>query len=849
MIKATLRGLFQRKLRLALATFAIVLAVMFLAGAMVLTSTLNARFTSLFTTISQDIAVQVSAKAVRNGEPPLLTDADLAKLSNVDGVGRVSGDASADGLIPFRKSDGKAVSTGAPSLGAGVGEGDDLGILKLSEGQLPRNSGDIAITAHTAKATETKIGDDLKVFIPSLSKPQTFRITGIVIYEGGRESLGGETLILFELKQAQQMFYGKEGVYTGATMTARDGVTPDALKQKVIAVLPSGFEAKTGKEYADEQSSQITSVFSTLSNFILMPFVVIAAIVGIFLIYNTFNIIVAQRARELALLRALGAGWGQVTLAVLLEALIVGLVGATLGLAAGVGIGAAAEWALSNLMDLELPSGGLVVTGWAVLWSYVVGVLVTVVAAFVPAIKAATVPPVAAMREVVRPDKSLKGLSITGFTMTALGAGLVAWALTGIGSATLLVLAGGMLLVFLGVALLSPLLSKPVVRALGVVVGRGQPGKLGVRNALRNPRRTAVTAAALMIGVTVITVVGVIGASFKATITDVVSKDLGTDIIIQAGQSGGGEPGKSGFDAKVLDQVRAMPGVTQAMPMWYAVANNAGTPVFLSAADVTQAQQMFAIRATEGELRKLALGEAVVDDVTARDSGWKLGTKIKLELPKAEREVTIVGIYKRTPVVQGLMLGEPAVADFAGPLAFVGFVTLSDGTDTAAAVKSIEGVMADFPGVIVGDQSDYIKQQGQIFDILLAVVTVLLGVALFIALLGILNTLLLSIVERTRELGLVRAIGLGRSGVMGMITVESILIAFFGCLTGIVLGIGLGALFVQSLINQDSLTTIALPWANLITYLVVAVIAGVIAAVWPAWRAARLNVLDAIAYE
>jgi putative ABC transport system permease protein len=285
------------------------------------------------------------------------------------------------------------------------------------------------------------------------------------------------------------------------------------------------------------------------------------------------------------------------------------------------------------------------------------------------------------------------------------------------------------------------------------------------------------------------------------------------------------------------------------MPMWYAVANNAGTPVFLSAADVTQAQQMFAIRATEGELRKLALGEAVVDDVTARDSGWKLGTKIKLELPKAEREVTIVGIYKRTPVVQGLMLGEPAVADFAGPLAFVGFVTLSDGTDTAAAVKSIEGVMADFPGVIVGDQSDYIKQQGQIFDILLAVVTVLLGVALFIALLGILNTLLLSIVERTRELGLVRAIGLGRSGVMGMITVESILIAFFGCLTGIVLGIGLGALFVQSLINQDSLTTIALPWANLITYLVVAVIAGVIAAVWPAWRAARLNVLDAIAYE
>lgn len=847
MIKASLRGLLQRKLRLALALIAIVLSVTFLSTAMVLTSTLNARFGTLFSTINQNIAVQVQPEETDNQEPPLLTEADLDRLADVDGVRVVQGDVSAEGVIPFRSSDGKAVSVQSVTLGAGVTGEDELGLVELADGALPQAAGEVAVSQHTAKLAGVAIGDQLKVFVPRIAEAKEFEVVGTVAYSGGRDSLAGETLVLFEQTEAQQLFYGKTGVFGAAALAADEGVSQDELKRRVSEEVPAGFEAKTGDEVTEEQSSAVSEVFSTLSNFILMPFVVIAAFVGVFLIYNTFNIVVAQRARELALLRALGAGWGQVTLSVLLEAIIVGAVGATIGLGAGIGLGALSESVLSGLMGLDLPSGGIVVTGWAILLSYLVGVLVTVIAAFIPAIKAATVPPIAAMREVARPDKSLKGLSITGSVFALIGTGLVALALTGLGSVTLLVLGAGVLTVFLGAALLSPLLSKPVVRLLGKVVGRGQPGRLGVRNALRNPRRTAVTAAALMIGVMVISLVGVIGASFKATIEQVVSQDMGADIIIQAG--GNAEPGKTGFDPGALDEVRALPGVSEAVAWHISGATVNGTPNFVSVLDLERARSMFALTASEGELRTLAGSELVVDDITAKDSGWTVGEQITIGLPKGEGTYTVVGLYERTPVWQGIVLGEPAVADLAGPLAFNGFVKLKDGADAAATTAAVEEIMSDYPMVTVGDQSDYIAQQNAFFDIALGVVTVLLGVALLIALLGILNTLLLSIVERTRELGLVRAIGLSRGGVMRMVTAESVLIAVFGCLLGMVLGIGLGAMFVKALIDMEFITVLALPWTDLATYLIIAVVAGVVAALWPARRAARLNVLDAIAYE
>lgn len=848
MIKASLRGLLQRKLRLTLAVVAIVLSVGFLAGSIVLGDTLNARFSGLFATLNEDVAVQVTAKDDDAQEPARLTQAELDRLSNVDGVAGVSGDVSGEGVVPFRTDNGEEV-TAQVSVGAGVPPEDDpLGLVEMRTGEWPDRPDEIAISANTAKLAKADVGTQLKVFIPQLGEAKSYRVTGVAGFSGGRDSLFGETFVFFELAHGQEIFYGKTGVYAGASFSAESGVSEQELKERIERELPAGFRAQTGEEATEEQSDALGDSFG-LFTFILIGFAGVAAFVGIFLIYNTFNIIVAQRSRELALLRAMGASWGQVIRSVLLESLIVGGVGSTLGLAAGIGLGAGAEAWLSTTLGLQLPSGGVVISGWAVLWSYVVGVVVTVLAAFIPAVKASTVPPIAAMRETVRPDKSLKGISITGLAFLVPGGGLVAWALTGIGSATTLVLMAGLGLVFLGAALLSPLLAKPVVRVLGAVIGRGQAGKLGVRNALRNPRRTAVTAAALMIGVTLISAAATVASSFKTSIEELIGGNTGVEVMIQA-PSNAPPTGEFGFNPQALDQVKQLPGVTD-VAAWHITIDStlAGTPAFLAATDVEVAKRMWGMDTVSGEIRTLGAQEIVIDDNMAEASNWKVGDEISVGIGQTSKQYEVVGVYEATPAIQGPILGLPAVDDFGGKLAYQGFVSLDDNADVAATVTAVENIMKDYPGVTVGDMSSYVEQANAAFDFLVNAITILLGVALLIALLGIINTLLLSIVERTRELGLVRAVGLSRGGVVRMIAVESVLIAVFGCLLGLAVGIGLGAAFVKALIDLDVMSTFTLPWLNLGIYVGVALVFGVIAALWPARRAAKLNVLEAIAYE
>ncbi|GIH09609.1 membrane protein [Rhizocola hellebori] len=848
MIKASLRGLLQRKLRLALAVIAIVLSVGFLSGSMVLSDTLNARFAGLFATINENVAVQVQpTKESDNGERVLLSAAELEKMSKVDGVDKASGEVSGQGVVPFQSDTGDEVTT-QTTIAAGTDGRDPLGLVELREGDWPHSADEVAISANTAKLAKVKRGEQLKIFVPQLGEPKNYRVSGIVGYSGGRDSLAGEALILFELGHAQEMFYGKRDVFANASFSAKDGVTHEELKKRIEAQLPAGFKALTGEEVTEQQSNVLGDQFSVFQ-IILTAFAIIAAFVGIFLIYNTFNIIVAQRSRELALLRAMGAGWGQVVGSVMLEALIVGGVGATLGLALGAGVGALVERMLTSGIGLGIESAGIVLSPWAVLWSYAMGILVTVIAAFVPAIKASSVPPVAAMREVVRPDKSLVGLTITGSCFLVPGLALVALPLLASVPQSTLILAAGLGLVFIGVMLLSPMLAKPVVRLLGYLVGWGQAGKLGVRNSLRNPRRTAVTAISLMIGVTLISAAATVTESFKTSLEN----DIGRyDVaIIVLGPNTAPPDGRTGYNPTAMDKVSQLPGVTD-VASWHITLNGAlgGQPYpGLAATDVAVAQRMWKMETIEGRLGKLSPNEFVIDDNLAKDRGWKVGEKVKVRIEAVERDYTLVGIYKATPTVSGPLLAEAAVDDFAGGLAYQGFVSVSQGTDVAATVASVDKIMSDYPGVTVGDMSAFLKQFNQIFDFLLRAITFLLGVALIIALLGILNTLLLSIVERTRELGLVRAIGLSRGAVVRMVGVESILIAVFGCLLGLVVGVGSGAALSQALIEADFMTTIVLPWTNLIAYVVTAILFGVFAAVVPALRAAFLNVLDAIAYE
>jgi putative ABC transport system permease protein len=485
-----------------------------------------------------------------------------------------------------------------------------------------------------------------------------------------------------------------------------------------------------------------------------------------------------------------------------------------------------------------------------------VGVGVTVISAFIPAIKASGVPPLAAMRDVVRPDKPLRTLSIVGAALAVPGAVLLAVGLTGAGGFTLPALLLGVGLVFLGVALLSPLLTRPLAGLIGKAFSWGISQRLGVRNALRNPRRTAVTAAALMIGVTLVSTASVLGQSFKTSITDTVNSSIGSEVIIQTNQTQGPPTGETGFPAAAMDKVRALPGVQRAVTFYVTIEakidgkTNQMTGI-IAADDLGVAKDMFAMESVAGELRTLTGNELVADENTAKDKGWKVGDTVRIELSKGgEQTYTVVGILKSTPIwTDSIFLSEATTKNFAGPLANQGYVDLDDGADAAAVTAEIEKIMQDYPLVTVGDRSSVLKQFTTLIDIALGIVSVLLGVAIIIALLGILNTLLLSIYERTRELGMLRAIGLGRGGVTRMVGTESVVMAVFGCTLGIILGVGLGIAISAALIDQDVLSTIAIPWVSLAVFVVVATVAGVLAALWPAWRAARLNVLEAIAYE
>jgi putative ABC transport system permease protein len=853
MLRATLKGLLHRKLRLLLAVVAVVLGVGFVSGANVLTDSLSAGFDQLFQTVNQDVAVQVvpSKDAADQAEPPRLSEADLKRIESVDGVSDVNGDVSAEGVIPFN-SDGKAVNTGGPpSFGVGLEAGDLAdpdSILQLAEGDAPEAADEVAITRRTAHIADVGIGDTLKVYIPLEHKAREFKVVGTLKYVGDRESLGGETMIGFTVPEAQQLFYGKTGVYSGAAVKSQDGVSDATLKKRVAAVLPSTFTAKTGQEQADEQASQISEGLSFI-NWFFLTFAGIALLVGIFLIFNTFNIIVAQRSRELALYRALGANRRQVTVTMLVEAVVVGLVGSAIGLGFGVGLAAAVRW-LFGALGLELPDAGLAVSLSTVVIALATGVGVTVVSALTPAIRASAVPPLAAMRDVVKPDKPLRWLALSGVLLLVAGSVATGIALNGVGDNTLRVLGLGVLLVFLGVALLSPLLTRPLAGLVGGLLSWGAASKLGRRNALRNPRRTAVTAAALMIGVTLVSAVTMLGASFKATALKVLSDQRGADVIVSTMDQQGPPDGRNGFDPKKLDEARDIDGVQSAVALHTSIAKVDGKNGWVSATDLASAKGLFAMTPYRGQVRALADDEVVADRSMAKDNGWSVGDDVGIKLSKGgERTYRLVGIYESELGMGGLVVDKSVTRYFAGDLASQGFLKLSSDANTAAVVKQVEKLMADYPMVSVADRSDMVKQVTSQIDLALNIFRAMLAVAVIIAFLGILNTLLLSIYERTRELGMLRAIGMARKQVKRMIRVESVIMAVFGCALGVGLGLALGYAVAKALVAQEQLTAIAWPGTELVWFVGVAIVAGLIAAWWPAFRASRLNVLEAIAYE
>ncbi|MER5701983.1 FtsX-like permease family protein [Micromonospora sp. NPDC002296] len=852
MFRATLKSLLARKVRLILSGLAVVLGVMFVSGAFVLTDTLGRSFDAVFADAYAGIDVNVAAKpkiAVGEAEGEQVSPAFPAdvvgRVRAVPGVAEATGVVSADGARLIG-SNGKVVTSfGPPQLGQNwIGESD---LVKLREGRAPQADDEIVVNAALATAAKVKVGDRVGALTAFESKRRDFTLVGVFGYSGGRDSVGGANEIAFTTPAAQRLMLGKPDTFNSVTVQAAGGVTPEALRDDLTRALGTGYEVKTGEQLSADAAASLKEGLSFF-NKVLLGFAAVALLVGTFLILNTFSIIVAQRTRELALMRAIGASGRQIIGSVVLEALAVGLIASVLGLGAGIGVGALLAWAFSTFAG-GLTLAGLGVPPAAVISAFAVGMLITVVAALLPALRAARIPPIAAMQDVATPDRPLTKITVSGAVVTAVGGTLLAVGLTGnAGGTTLPVILAGVLFTFIGVALLTPLLSRPVVYLLGGLFAWSVPGRLGRLNSGRNPRRTAITAAALMVGIALVTGVTVILDSAKSSIAGAAESTVDAQLVIAGAQTG---PRPPTFDPAVVDRAAAVPGVHAVVGVYNDNAVVDGDRTYVVAlTDLAAMGQIYHTTAQAGTIATLRPDQVALSVSGAKELGKSVGDRLTAQFVRGEgpHAYTVTAVLPDDRAIGSIMLPKEAGAEFTSPQPFTALVQLTPGTAVSQVQPQLEALVADSPEVSVADRASFIEQQTSGFDTLLTMIQILLALAIVIAVLGIINTLALSVLERTRELGLLRAIGLRRAQTMRMITVEAVVISVFGALLGVVVGTGLGAAVVRAL-QDEGITDLVLPWSQIGIFLGLAALIGVVAAALPAIRAARINILGAIAHD
>jgi len=841
MIRATFKSLAARKLRLILSSLSIVLGVSFVAGAFVLTDSLGKVFDDLFSTVSRNVAVDVRGDTVTSGDQgdvrALLPDNLVTTVRNVDGVKEAQGQVQ--GLAQLVSKKGKVVSTGgAPQFGFNWYDSSLLQSGQIVKGKAPTGPDEIAINQGLADRSDYKVGDKAPVLTDAPLK--TYTIVGIVTFDG-KKSFAGETEIFFDTPTAQQVL-NLEGKFTEITVAADSGVSETDLRKRVAAVLPAKTQAITGEALAKEQSSDVKQGLGFFNTFLLV-FATIALFVGAFIIFNTFSMLVAQRTRELALMRALGASRGQVNRAVVLEAVIVGFLSSVIGLAAGVGVAIGLK-ALFGVFGAQLPDGPTVVELRTVIAAFAVGTLVTTVAAIMPARRASRVSPLAALREAATPDRSLKRQTIIGGIVLVLGAAAMTKSLRDGG---LQLLGLGTLLAFIGIAMLSPLVSRPIASGVGRVFSRRLPGRLGRENAVRNPRRTAATAAALMIGLALISAVTVLGSSLKASVAKTISGAVGADFVLNT-QS-------SGFPDAALQQAAQQPGVKEVagvkvdgMQLCDNTSCSHARQVGVTAFPSSALGDLVKITPVDGSV-SLKPDTLLVAERAAKSDKLKPGDTVRVQFSRSEpQELTVGGTFKTNDLIGDFLVDASHAKDFSDQRNVAGLVSVDAAKDVPAVRKELDKSLAGYPNIDVQDQSDFVAQTKAQVNQIVTIINILLGLSVIIALLGVVNTLALSVIERTRELGLLRAIGMARRQMKRMIRVEAVLICTFGGILGLVVGSVFGVALQQAL-KGSGVTELGFPVVTLVVYLLCAALAGAMAAALPARRASRLNVLQAIATE
>jgi putative ABC transport system permease protein len=855
MIRAALKSLLGRKVRLLMSTFAIVLGVAFVAGSLIFSDTLSRSFTALFASTVGDVVVRPEGGTTADGAPSTVTlPASLVEqLRDVPGAARVDGNVNAFGVFVVSK-DGKVVSGfGPPAIGGNWSDapaGHGLQGLAIIEGHEPHGPDEVVFDERTAERAGYAVGDKVDIIpstaiaLPTGGEPTAPAriqptLVGIAGFPSGG-SLNGATYAAFDTPTAQDLFLGGEDAYTDIWVTADDGVSQEQLRDDVEPVLSDGVEAVTGDVAADESASDLMEAISFLTTFLLI-FAGISLVVGAFLIVNTFSILVAQRSRELALLRALGASKRQVMWSVQLEAFVLGVLGATIGLGLGVLLAMGIRALFANF-GLDLSGQPLIFAPRTFIASYSVGILVTMAAAWLPARRTGRIAPVQAMRDdVALPESSLRRRLVWGLALTLVG--LVALALG------LFVdlprsgwqVGGGVLAILLGVAAMSPVISRPFLALARASFARafGSVGNLAGQNSLRNPRRTAATASALMIGLALACTMAIVGDSAKASVDKSVSENFVGDFVVSnvIGQ---------GFAPTIGDQMQQVDGVDRVVRERFNAAERDGDRQAVAAVDPTDVGPL-ELDITDGDATGLAAGSVLIQRFWADDEDLEVGDDLTFDMPAGERTYTIGGIFEDNPVVVSpVLMTLDDYADAGFPATDNVLILFTD--DSPGIQERLDAVVVDLPVVTVKDQAAFAQEQREPIDQFVLMIFALLGLALVIAVLGIVNTLALSVIERTREVGLLRAIGLSRAQLRLMITLESVVIAVLGAVLGVVLGLGFGVALMYA-VRDQGLEVISVPVGQLAVFLVLSVVIGVLAAVFPARRAARLDVLRAIATE
>ncbi len=876
MLRATLKGLLAHRVRLILTACAIALGVGFMAGTFILTATISHGIDNMFASASAgtDVIVRPVASSTgssggnSNSQSLARSTVPASLVSQVRQVRQVAGVAAADGATSDRAgivgSDGKVI--GGRS-GFAVSYPPDAALASaypLRQGRAPAGPTEVAIDAATAAQQGLHVGDRVRVVAGGRARP--FTISGIVGF-GQADGPGVVGMVAFDAVTAQQL-YGRHNTYDEIDLKAAAGVTPAALRSRVAGVLPSDDEAVTAASAAATQASDLRGQISFLTNG-LLAFALISLFVGAFIIWNTFSILVAQRTRELALLRALGASRRQVLRSVLVEAAVLGLVASLAGLGLGV-LAASGLQALLRGASINLPSTGLDLPVGDAALAVGTGVLITLVAAFAPARKATLIAPIAALRTTTpavggfstrRPSMQAseampsmggrRSRLVSGAVVAVAGSAALLAGLFGHTGAGSLLVGGGALAAFIGVTVLCPLFAKPLAGAIGAPLRRlpGRTGVLARDNAMRNPKRTAATAAALMVGLALVAASAVLDASLKRAADQAIDQGTLAELYVQPADP------DSGLDPALAHSIAAQPGVAAVGEVRETEGTIAGASFQkVDGVDPAVVGQVADLKVKSGSVAALsdAAGNLLVSASAAKSHHWTVGSAVPVKLDKSKGAGTlrVVGTFAGKGSFGDYLISLTSYDQITGqPTDTLLMVKAVPGAPVAALKARISGLLGAYPGAKVLDQAGFKQATGATLDQILNLLVALLALAVVIALLGIVNTLALSVVERTRELGLLRAIGMRRGQVGAMIAGEAMIIAIFGALLGIVLGVGLGSALAAALTRGNGAAVVAIPGTQLLVYVIGAGFAGILAAIAPARRAAKLNVLTAIASE